>query len=463
MGSITIVGTGWTAGQLTLEAIEALTGGGRVILHTERCGCAAWLEEKGVAYESLDALYESCEDFDEHAAAAADAVEKAAEERDVVYGVFDIRDRSAQLLMQRRAGEVRAIVGPPVEGALLAFARGETRSVEASAWEECHFAIRENCLIRELDSRELAAEIKLKLMEVYPEEGDVWVLNGDETPVSMPLFALDRMERYDHMTCALVPAVRGVTGIERYDFEHLNEIMRLLCAPGGCPWDRAQTHQTLRTCMLEEAYEVIDAIDEGDTDHLYDELGDMLMQVAIHAEIARRHGEFDIMDVTTAICDKLVSRHTHIFGGDAAEDPEAVLALWNRNKMKERHQDSYAEVLRSVTRALPATLRAVKVLKRCADTGLKDADVEAVARRCARRLDALSAQQDKEMALGEALFDIVGLARLMDIDPEIALNRTVNRFIGKFEETERQIRDQGKDFADLDVETLRKYWDLVKL
>ena len=463
MGSITIVGTGWTAGQLTLEAIEALTGGGRVILHTERCGCAAWLEEKGVAYESLDALYESCEDFDEHAAAAADAVEKAAEEQDVVYGVFDIRDRSAQLLMQRRAGAVRAIVGPPVEGALLAFARGETRSVEASAWEECHFAIRENCLIRELDSRELAAEIKLKLMEVYPEEGDVWVLNGDETPVSMPLFALDRMERYDHMTCALVPAVRGVTGIERYDFEHLNEIMRLLCAPGGCPWDRAQTHQTLRTCMLEEAYEVIDAIDEGDTDHLYDELGDMLMQVAIHAEIARRHGEFDIMDVTTAICDKLISRHTHIFGGDAAEDPEAVLALWNRNKMKERHQDSYAEVLRSVARALPATLRAVKVLKRCADTGLKDADVEAVARRCARRLDVLSAQQDKEMALGEALFDIVGLARLMDIDPEIALNRTVNRFIGKFEETERQIRDQGKDFADLDVETLRKYWDLVKL
>ena len=463
MGMITIVGMGWTAEQLTLEATEALTGGSRVILHTERCGCAAWLEDKGIAYESLDALYESCEDFDEHAAAAADAVEQAAGERNVVYGVFDIRDRSAQLLMERRAGEVRIIAGPPVEGALLAFARGETRSVEASAWEDCHFAIRENCLIRELDSRELAAEIKLKLMEVYPEEGDIWVLNGDEAPVSMPLFALDRLERYDHMTCALVPAVRGMTGIERYDFEHLNEIMRLLCAPGGCPWDRAQTHETLRTCMLEEAYEVIDAIDEGDTDHLYDELGDMLMQVVIHAEIARRHGEFDIMDVTTAICEKLISRHTHVFGGDEAEDPEAVLALWNRNKMKERHQDSYAEVLRSVTRALPATLRAVKVLKRCADTGLKDTDAKTVARRCAQRLDHLPGQQDGEMAVGEALLDIAGLARLMNIDPEIALNRAVNRFIGKFEETEREMRDQGKRFADLDEETLRKYWDLVKL
>ena len=463
MGMITIVGMGWKVGQLTLEAIEALTGGGRVILHTERCGCAAWLDDKGVAYESLDSLYESCEDFDEHASAASDAVEQAAGDRDVVYGVFDIRDRSAQLLMERRAGTVRVIAGPPVEGALLAFACGETRSVEASAWEDCHFAIRENCLIRELDSRELAAEIKLKLMEVYPEEGDIWVLNGGEAPASIPLYALDRLERYDHMTCALVPAVRGVTGIERYDFEHLNEIMRLLCAPGGCPWDRAQTHESLRTCILEEAYEVIDAIDEGNTDHLYDELGDMLMQVAIHAEIARRHGEFDIMDVTTAICEKLISRHTHVFGGDVAEAPEAVLALWNRNKMKERHQDSYAEVLRSVTRALPATLRAVKVLKRCADTGLKDADAEIVARRCTRRLESLPAQQDREMAVGEALFDFVGLARLLDVDPEIALNRAVNRFIGNFERTEREIRDQGKIFMDLDVETLRKYWDLVKL
>ena len=131
--------------------------------------------------------------------------------------------------------------------------------------------------------------------------------------------------------------------------------------------------------MLEEAYEVVDAIDEGDTDHLYDELGDVLMQVAIHAEIARRHGEFDISDVTTAICEKMIHRHTHIFGGDSAEDPKQVLELWSRNKMAERKQKTYTEALRSVTRALPATLRAVKVQKRSMDAGLQAPDAATIA------------------------------------------------------------------------------------
>ena len=463
MGKITIVGVGWTTEHLTLAAVGALTGSAKVLLHTERCGCAPWLCEKGVPYTSLDDLYETCEDFDEHARAAADAVLLASEESDVVYGVLDVRDRSAQLLAQEPGLDIRVIAGPPVEGALLPFAIGETRAVEASEWESYHLTVRENCLIRELDSRELAAEIKLRLMEVYPEELVIWVTDGVNAPFSIPLYTLDRMEHYDHRTCVLVPAIRGITGIERYDFEHLNEIMRLLCAPDGCPWDRAQTHETLRTCMLEEAYEVIDAIDEGDTDHLYDELGDMLMQVAIHAEIARLHGEFDITDVTTAICEKLISRHTHVFGGDDARDPDQVLALWNRNKMKERLQHSYTEVMRSVTRSLPASLRAVKVLKRSAEAGLGDKDARQAVDRCSMRLGDLLSTQEPEAALGEVLFDLAAVARLMNIDPEIALNRAVNRFIDRFEAIERKTREECEELSHLDENTLRKYWDLVKL
>ena len=465
MGRITIVGTGWTAGQLTLDAALALTGGAKVILHTERCGCAEWLAGHGVAYDALDALYETCEDFDEHARLAAEAVLKGAEAGDVVYGVFDVRDRSAQLLAEGGEGAVRVMPGPPAEGVLLAFARGETRAVEASDWEDSHFTARENCLIRELDSRELAAEVKLRLMEVYPEEERIWLLNGLEEPVPMALYELDRADHYDHRTCALIPARRSITALERYDFEHLNEIMRLLCGPGGCPWDRVQTHESLRPCMLEEAYEVMDAIDEGDMDHLYDELGDVLMQVVIHAEIARRHGEFDISDVTTAICEKLISRHTHVFGSDSAQDAEQVLELWSRNKMAERHQETRTEVLRSVTRSLPSLLRAVKVLKRCAEVGLKDVDAGAVAARCARRMGELPASDscDAERWLGEALMDLAGLARLLGVDPEIALNGAVNRFIDRFEASERKMREKGVDFGQLDEKTLRNYWDSVKL
>ena len=456
---ITIIGTGWLAGQLTLEAAEALRGGGRVILHTERCGCAAWLKDQGIAYESLDALYETCEDFDEHARAAAKAVLDAGE---AIYCVADLRDRSVAPIVQA-AQDIRVIAGPPAEGALLACVTGETRAVEASDWEDFHLTAREHCLIRELESRELACEVKLRLMEVYPEETEIWLMNGGKAPVKRPLYELDRAEGYDHMTCALVPAQREITALERYDFEHLNEIMRILCGPGGCPWDHAQTHESLRTCMLEEAYEVIDAIDAGDTDHLYDELGDVLMLIALHAELARRHGEFDIGDVTTAVCEKMISRHTHIFGSDGAVDAEEVLHLWSRNKMAERGQHTHTEALRDVTNALPATLRAVKVFKRSAEAGLGDDAAAALARRCARMLSDLPDGDGAEAWLGRVLAGICGVARLMKLDPELALNGELNKFIESFGKIEAEIAQKGLKPGDLDPQTLREYWDLVKL
>ena len=462
MGNITVIGTGWSRGQLTLEAIELLRSGARILLHTERCGCAGWLREQGIAFESLDALYDSCEDFDDHARQAARAVLAAAKDVDVIYGVADVRDRSAAALVALQSG-VRVIAGPPCEGALLACAVGETRCVEASDWESAHFTARENCLIREIDSRELAAEIKLKLMDVYPEASNIWLLNADESPRVMPLFEMDRADRYDHRTCALVPAWSEITRLERYDFEHLNEIMRILCAPDGCPWDRAQTHRSLRTHMLEEAYEVMDAIDEDDPAHLYDELGDMLLQIALHAELARRHGEFDISDVTTAICEKMIYRHSHVFGRDSAENPDQVLDLWSRNKMAERGQTTHTEVLKSVTRTLPAQLRAVKVLKRSADVGLCETKLDRALAICVEKIRALPGADDGEAVLGAALLALADAARLMKIDPEIALNGAVNRFIARFEAVEAEIHKKGGDIEALGPNCLMKYWDSVKL
>ena len=463
MGNIVIVGTGWTAGQLTLEGAELLTGGARVILHTRRCGCAEWLDARGVTYASLDALYDACEDFDEHAEAAARAVLDAAEVSDVIYGVADVRDRSVPPLIRAAGERARVLAGPPSEGALLALACGETRMVEASDWEGFHVTPRENCLIRELDSRELASEVKLRLLDVYPDESDIWLLNAGRAPEKLPLYALDRAETYDHQTCALIPAAGDKLSLERYAFEHLVEIMRMLCGPDGCPWDRTQTHESLRTCMLEEAYGVIDAIDDGDMDHLYDELGDVLMQVAIHAELARLHGEFDISDVTTAICQKMLSRHTHIFGGDQAQDADSVLALWNKNKMAERGQKTQAEVLNDVTPALPALLRAVKVLKRSADVGLMDESAQAVTERCIGRLEAIIGASDPDARLGELLMDVAGLARFLRVDPEIALNGAIKRFVTRFAKVEHGALESGDRMERLSPETLRKYWDLVKL
>ena len=463
MGRITVIGAGWSRGDLTLNAIEALKAVKTIVLHTDRCGCAGWLTEKGLPFTSLDALYEAFDDFDDHAQAAAEAIVEASAGGDVAYVVADVRDQSVSRLIGLAGDNVVVIPGPPTEGALLALARGEARLVAASEWEEFHPAARENCLIRELDTRELAAEVKLRLMEAYPEEWNVWLMQGDDRPVLIALYTLDRGERFDHRTCVLVPAQRDITGLERYDFGHLNEIMRRLCAPDGCPWDRVQTHESLRACLLEETYEVIDAIDAGDTDHLYDELGDLLMHVSLHAEIARRHGEFDISDVTTAICQKLISRHTHIYGNDVAQDEEQVLRLWDKNKMTERGQHTRTEALREVTRSLPAMLRAVKVLKRSADVGLCDQDVLTLRDRFEALLPKSLSDGDADRNIGDLLLSVAGLARFRQVDPEIALNHAVNRFIDRFEAVEREITENGAGFDDLPEETLRKYWNSVKL
>ena len=460
MNRITVVGVGLEIGQLTFAAAEALTGGARVILHTDRIGCAKWLNEKGIPFDALDELYESIEDFDEHAQKAAEHVMEAAQVSDVVYAVYDVRDRSVYAL-NRLGVRMEVIAGPSVEGALLAHLDGATRMLEASDWESFRLSAMDNALVRELNSRELASEVKLKLMECYPDETRCLVQMGDGSVARAPLYDLDRLKGYDHRCCALIPAQRDLMKLERYSFDELVQIMRILQGPGGCPWDREQTHESLRPFMLEETYEAIDAINQGDTDHLYDELGDILMQVVMQAEIGRKHGEFDISDSITAICDKMIQRHTHIFGTDSAGDAEQVLDLWTRNKMKERGQQTYAEVLREVGRSLPALLRGCKLIEKAARAGVGQTDAQSIARDAAERVERAADSPDAERALGEALLMLCALARARKVDPEIALNEAADRFVNRFAELEAALVAQG---APLPAEArAEEYWDRVKL
>ena len=174
MGRITVIGTGFEEKHLTLEAVELLQSGAKALLHPGRCGWAEWLARRGIPFETLDELYEQCEDFDEHARLAAEAVCRAAEAGDVVYGVFDVRDLSVSALLGLRS-DASVVPGPPTEGALMAYAGDSVQLLEASDWENYVLSPARSALVRELDSRELAAEVKLKLMEVYPEENETLV------------------------------------------------------------------------------------------------------------------------------------------------------------------------------------------------------------------------------------------------------------------------------------------------
>lgn len=461
MKQITVIGVGLEKGQLTLDAVEALNCGARVILHTGRIGCSEWLEEKEIPFETLDALYEACEDFDEHAEHAADHILEAAMEQDVVYAVYDVRDRSVLKLSQRDV-KMRVIAGPPVEGALLARLDGATRMLEASDWENFRLSAMENALVRELNSRELTSEVKLKLMECYPDETRCFLLNGDGSVARVPLYDLDRLKNYDHRSCALIPAQRDLMQLERYSFDELVQIMHILQGPDGCPWDKDQTHESLRPFMLEETYEAIDAINEGDTDHLYDELGDMLMMIVMHAEIAKNHGEFDISDATTAISRKMIERHTHIFGSDSAKDADSVLDLWAVNKMKERGQQTRTEVLREVSRSIPALMRGCKLMSKAARAGVEAGDVHALAGEAAEAVKKCAGSAEAEAALGDALLLVCALARAAKVDPEIALNEALDRFVDRFAKLEENLKKQGISMPD-EAGKAAQYWDCVKL
>ena len=223
MGSVTVIGVGFRREQLTLGAVEVLKGGAQVMLHTARCGAAGFLDENGIGYTSLDRLYEEYEDFDEHAQAAADAVRAAATRGDVAYCVMDVRDMSAGILATRGA---RIIPGPASEDALMAFASGAAQLYAAADWEIMHPDADRCAIVREIDSRELACEVKLRLMEAYPDDAEAVTVSGDGDIRRIKLFDLDRQQGYDHRFSVMVSSEADIERRNDISFRSLVELAR---------------------------------------------------------------------------------------------------------------------------------------------------------------------------------------------------------------------------------------------
>ncbi|MBQ8953292.1 MAG: MazG family protein, partial [Clostridia bacterium] len=358
MGTICVAPLGWTEDELTLGAAKKLRAARRIILKTARCGAADWLKAQGIAFDTFDALYDRSDDFDELTDSVVRALLEAAGQGDLLYGVNDPGDVTCQALAQAAPDQVELMPGVS-EGSLLgAFAGGCYDQLNAADWEAFQPDASRAALVREIDSVILAGEVKLRLMEAYPEEWPIVALLPDGSLKRMPLCELDWLERFDHRVCALIPAVEDFTRKERFSFEDLNRVMRRLRAFDGCPWDREQTHQSLRNYLIEEAYETADAVDAGDMDALCDELGDVLLQVAFHAEIGREFGEFDTSDVTTAICRKMIDRHPHVFGSVRCDTAGDTVGLWEQLKMRENALATKGQALERIARSLPALMRA---------------------------------------------------------------------------------------------------------
>ena len=253
---------------------------------------------------------------------------------------------------------------------------------------------------------------------------------------------------------------------DSYGVKDLEEIVRILRAPGGCPWDAEQTHQSIRRNFLEEAYEAVEAIDEGSPEHLEEELGDVLLQVVMHARMEQEAGRFDLDGVADGICKKLIYRHPHVFGDVAVSGTGEVLSNWEALKRKEKGQATNTDALEAVARALPALWLAEKVQKKARKAGFDWPDVSGALDKLSEELEELktAAAEGTNVAeeLGDLLFSAVNAARFLKVDPEDALNGATDKFIGRFRKVEAQAAAQGKAMEDMGLEELDALWERAK-
>ena len=359
MKEIRVYCVGWQRGDVSLEAAGQMERAGRVLLRTGRCGCAEYLAERNIPFDTFDSLYEESGDFDALDAAIADEILKAAADCTVCYATPTPGDRAARKVLREC---------PQAVGDIALYAAEPFQRFSASDWERFEPNARQDALIYEITDRLLASEVKLRLMEYYGDEAEVYFRLPEGRIEKTVLADLDRMREYDHRAAAVVTGGQPFEARNALDLGDLKDIMALLREK--CPWDGQQTHESLRKYLLEEAYETLDAIDRGSDADTCEELGDVLLQVVFQAQIAKEHGAYELRDVVDGICRKMVRRHVHVFGGVKAETSEEVARLWQEVKKKEKKYATPEEAVAGISTFLPSLMLAQKAIKRARENGI---------------------------------------------------------------------------------------------
>ncbi len=448
---ITILGLGpGDPKQLTLEAWEVLREAKEIYLRTSWHPTVEHLPPHLTIY-SFDRLYEEKETFNEvYEEIAHRIVELGRRPQGVIYAVPGhplVGEASTQRILalaEERGLKVRIVQGlsflEPIFARLSIDPLDGLQIVDATELAIQHYPHLDPnipALVGQLYSRSLASSVKLTLMNLYPDEHRVTLIRGagtDEERVwTVPLYKLDRQDGIDHLTALYLPPLTDPGSLAS-----LQDVVAHLRAPDGCPWDRKQTHRSLRPELLEEAYEVLEALDADDADELCEELGDLLLEVVFHIQLAAEAGEFKLPQVIKGIVTKLKRRHPHVFGKVKVAGVGEVLRRWEEIKREEKGGKS--SPLSGVPKTLPALARAQDLQRRAARVGFNWPDVETTMAEVAEGLRSLKQTQGKEeleRATGELLFSLVNLARQLGVDAESALRIANQRFCQRFAQMKR--------------------------
>ncbi|MHB1628189.1 MAG: bifunctional methyltransferase/pyrophosphohydrolase YabN [Bacilli bacterium] len=482
MGVIHIVGLGGgSVNSLPYGTLRLLKHGHPAYLRTVRHPVTSFLEGEGITYTALDSFYETASSFAEvYESMAGYLMEEAARHGEIVFAVPGhpaMAERTVGILAERAplAGH-HVVFGPgqsflddmmlrmgidPVEGLLLLDADDAGGDLLRPAL---------HTIIVQMYNTAKAMDVKAALAEIYGDAHEVVVARGvglgdAESIRRIPLYELDRLEDIDHLTSLYVPPLRERSK-RLGEWPELLQIVGMLRSPDGCPWDIAQTHQSLRPYVIEEAYEVAEAIDNNDVDALVDELGDLLLQVALHSQIGRDEGYFTVRDVIRGLSEKLIRRHPHVFGEETAVDAEAVKANWQRIKSAEKPSRSGRPfLLDRVKRAQPHLQESIALQTEAATVGFDWPDKKAVFAKITEEMTELERAQSVEEQreeLGDLLFSVVNLARRLDLDPEAACRMANDKFRRRFGEVERQLDKHSLAFSDVSLDILEEFWQNAK-
>ncbi len=457
------------ASLLTVAVHDLLASGLPVLLRTRHHPTVAELDPSG-AWAACDDIYQRGLTFEDAYAAVVERVLAFAAEGDGIYAVpghpLVAEATVARVVALARERGIAFRVHPGISFADVAAA---ALGVDFERVQLCDaLALRIDAqrpaLISQVFDRDAAAGLKLALLDVYPADHEVTVLRAlgstEERVERIPLAELDH-RAWSYLDSVFVPALPAEADVRRFD--GLQAIVARLHAPGGCPWDREQTHASLRPHLLEEAYETLEAIDAGDPEKLAEELGDVLLQVLMHAEVGQREGTFALAEVVEHIARKLVRRHPHVFGDGSASSAEEVALKWDALKQQEKPRSS---ILDGVPAGLPALAASQSIQGRARRIGFDWPDIEGPLGKLREELHEFARAEagdgDREDEFGDILFVTANIAQRLGIDAEQALRGANAKFRRRFGLVEEIARERALELRGMDLAGLDALWDEAK-
>lgn len=478
---ITVIGLGFgDEDSLSIGTWKLLQSGAPVYLRTEDHPIVPWMREQEIPFETFDHIYEKHDEFAPvYQEIVQHMIQNVSMHGHIIYAVPGhpmVAERTVQLLLQE--GSSHSIsVDVHGGGSFLdiAFSRLGIDPIEGfqlldgSDLEHGHVINPEqHVLIGQVYSPFVASDVKLTLMQVYPDDYEVVLadslgITGKERIKRLPLYELDHQNDFTNLTSVYVPPTKQES-VYYKQFSYLLQTMHKLRSPEGCPWDQEQTHESLRPYLIEEAYEFIDAIEQEDDTAMAEELGDVLLQVVFHAVIAEQRYGFTMQDVVETLNAKLIRRHPHVFGTAHADTPDQVVQTWDAVKQTEG-KEKRQSILDGIPKSFPPLLKAYEQQKKAAKVGFDWDDIAEVWEKVKEEqteLLAAKTDQEREKELGDVLFSVVNLARFYKIDPELALHQTTQKFERRFRYVEQAAKKDGQPMEQYSIDQLEKWWQEAK-